>query len=90
MDLAIPKISSMWQTTDGHVYYLSSNVDMITAPRKIETEQPIGYRRLTDKPCSDCGIPGKCANARGITYALFKGRKDDWLCSNCAKSQNII
>ena len=52
--------------------------------------RPRGYRRVTRKPCSDCGNVGAYKTAYGIYYALFKGRGDDWLCAHCAKSQKII
>lgn len=75
----------MWQTSDGRIYCLNLNSEM-----KATTLQPIGYRRLTRKPCSDCGNTGAYKHAYGVSYALFKGRKDDWLCTHCAKLQKII
>lgn len=81
----IQKSCLMLQTNDGRIVPLNSN-----SMRKNLSSCPAGYRRVTKKPCSECGNTGAYKHAHGISYALFKGRKEDWLCVHCAKSQNII
>ena len=75
----------MLQTIDGDSYYLD-----IDAPAVQSAIQPLGYRKLTTKPCSECDHVGRYKNAYGVSYVLFKGRGNDWLCTACAKSQRII
>ncbi len=75
---------SMWQTQNGHMYALS------LSPQMKAQIKPVGYRRLTKKPCSACGELGLKKHKLHVWYELYKGRNGDWLCDPCAKSQNII